>query len=183
MIREMNAATILTGAQIFNICDHQDLEVRVAWGEWMGYYNRISGIRAHTRLPAMTLQQQQDFRLANEANMQNKPDAPSLWKDAQELKESMPNTLSKPAPKVAHKTAPAIPKAIPQPEGRRGRPLTNAEKKITLVMKKNPKRPGTAGFDRYGLYKTGITVRAYVKAGGLPSDIPWDAQRGFITLR
>ena len=56
------------------------------------------------------------------------------------------------------------------------------DRAITLLATENPKRPGSASFDRFALYQTGMTIAEYLKAGGQRSDIRWDSDRGFIAL-
>lgn len=57
-----------------------------------------------------------------------------------------------------------------------------ANQKITLLVKENPKRAGTASHKRFALYSKHATSEAYVAAGGLSADLAWDAKRGFIKL-
>lgn len=49
---------------------------------------------------------------------------------------------------------------------------------------KNPKREGTASFDRFAMYKDGMTVKEAKEAGVKAADISYDAHpdRGYITL-
>lgn len=54
--------------------------------------------------------------------------------------------------------------------------------KINILASENPKRKNSASFDRFALYKNGITVDAYVSAGGRRIDIGWDVKRNFISL-
>ena len=64
-----------------------------------------------------------------------------------------------------------------------GRPSTSDEilgKKVKVISKTNRKR-GTAA-ERFALYKDGMTVQAYVKAGGTVRDVKWDVKQGFIKL-
>lgn len=55
-------------------------------------------------------------------------------------------------------------------------------KKITLLEKTNPKRPGSDSFKRYAKYKTGMTVEAFVDAGGTLADVRHDSGHDFIKL-
>lgn len=52
-------------------------------------------------------------------------------------------------------------------------------RKITFVAE-NPKRPGTASFDRFAKYKKGMTVAQALAAGITRADIDWDSKRDFI---
>lgn len=45
------------------------------------------------------------------------------------------------------------------------------------------KRPGSKSFERYQLYKEGMTISDFIKAGGTMGDIKHDASKGFITLK
>ena len=53
---------------------------------------------------------------------------------------------------------------------------------ITVLTEKNPKRPGSAAFERFKLYRTGMTVGDFLRAGGTRADISWDRSHKFITL-
>jgi len=44
----------------------------------------------------------------------------------------------------------------------------------------NPKRPGSASWDRYQLYRVGETEAEHIARGVLPADIRWDSTRGFV---
>lgn len=66
--------------------------------------------------------------------------------------------------------------------GKRGpAPEFADELKITEVVA-NPKREGTAAHTRYALYTAGMTVGAYLAAGGTRSDLAWDSERKFIKI-
>ena len=84
---------------------------------------------------------------------------------------------AKPAAKPTKSAAAAKPKA---PTG--GRASFGVDDVITVVHKgENPKR-GTAA-ERYDLYKSGMTVAAYIAAGGQRRDVVWDQKMGWITVR
>jgi len=53
---------------------------------------------------------------------------------------------------------------------------------ITVVATSNPKRKGTLTYTRFELYKTGMTIADYIKAGGRTGDINYDIIAGFITV-
>jgi hypothetical protein len=54
--------------------------------------------------------------------------------------------------------------------------------KIKILVKGNPKRPGSASAKRFALYKNGMKVSA-AKASGLgPGDLRWDVAHGFIAI-
>lgn len=80
-----------------------------------------------------------------------------------------------PAKKVAAKAA-ATPK---EKASGGGRAHFTEDAVITIVHKgENPKR-GTAA-DRYDLYRNGMTVAAYIAAGGQRRDVVWDQKMGWI---
>ena len=68
----------------------------------------------------------------------------------------------------------------------KGRTHTNRDSqdiaKITLLVETNPKREGSAAHGRFGLYKTGMTVAAFLAAGGTRSDLRWDSARNFVRI-
>lgn len=58
----------------------------------------------------------------------------------------------------------------------------NASGKIKLLVKDNPKRPGSASFDFFEIYKKVKTVDEFLAAGGRKADLKYDADHGFISL-
>ena len=64
-----------------------------------------------------------------------------------------------------------------------GRPSQFADgDKIKVLVKKNPKRPGGAAHALFDLYKPGMTVAEFLKAGGWRADIRWDTKQKFIEV-
>ena len=55
-------------------------------------------------------------------------------------------------------------------------------RKITLLVKENPKRKGSESAKRFSLYGKAKTVVEFLKAGGTTSDIRWDADHKFIRV-
>ena len=55
-------------------------------------------------------------------------------------------------------------------------------RKITLLVKENPKREGSASHKRFELYKKHKTVEAFLKAGGTAADIRWDTAAKFVSV-
>jgi hypothetical protein len=53
---------------------------------------------------------------------------------------------------------------------------------ITLLVKENPKRKGSACYPRFDLYEDGMTVADYIAAGGRKADIKWDVDKKFIEV-
>ena len=84
---------------------------------------------------------------------------------------------------AAKKAAPAKKKAAAKEEGAgRGRaPNISDDAKIKLLVKENPKRAAAA--ERFDLYKNGMTVAEYLKAGGKRADVNWDVKQGFIEVK
>ncbi len=64
----------------------------------------------------------------------------------------------------------------------RGSPNFPADGVISLRVESNPKRKGSKSFDRFALYKNGMTVEQAVKAGVLYADIKWDTEHGFVAI-
>jgi hypothetical protein len=58
----------------------------------------------------------------------------------------------------------------------------NLKGKITIISKENPKRPGSGAHKRFALYKNGMTVEQFLKAGGIPADVHWDSKQRFIKV-
>lgn len=53
---------------------------------------------------------------------------------------------------------------------------------IRVLAQTNPKRPGSASYPRFELYRDGDTVAQYMARGGRRADITWDVDKGFIKL-
>jgi hypothetical protein len=87
--------------------------------------------------------------------------------------------MAKTKAKMETKPPAPAPKPAVKPE-----PEQKADMRIiTVLAKENPKRPGTACYNRFNLYKNGMKVSDYLAAGGQRGDIPWDAKRKFIALK
>lgn len=56
-------------------------------------------------------------------------------------------------------------------------------KKIHVLVKSNPKKAGSASAKRFDLYRNGMTVEAFIEAGGTPGDVAWDIGHGFIEVK
>ena len=62
--------------------------------------------------------------------------------------------------------------------------------RIAVQTEANPKKPGTASYDRFALYYGAETVENYIAAvvagGGTRAkaraDLRWDSARGFVTI-
>jgi hypothetical protein len=91
-------------------------------------------------------------------------------------------------PAVARAPAPVQPatteKEIKMSEtnGRGRAPAIAGDAKIKVLAEKNPKRAGTASFDRFAKYADGQTVDEFIAAGGLRADVNYDADKGYISV-
>jgi hypothetical protein len=63
-----------------------------------------------------------------------------------------------------------------------GRTRKNADAKITLLAKENPKRPASDAYKRFAKYKTGMTVGEALKAGVTSGDLAYDVKHEFIRI-
>lgn len=55
--------------------------------------------------------------------------------------------------------------------------------KIYRLVKDNPRKEGTHGHRSFALIKDGMTVEAYLTAGGRNNDLRWDIDHKFVELR
>jgi hypothetical protein len=80
--------------------------------------------------------------------------------------------------------APKEPKAPKAPKESNFKKVYPDTAVITLLTPDgaNPKRKGSAAYDRFAFYKNGITVADAVKAGVMYADISWDVGHGFISV-
>jgi hypothetical protein len=58
----------------------------------------------------------------------------------------------------------------------------NREKVIRILVSDNPRREGTAGYRSFALIKDGMTVGAYLEAGGRMVDLRWDEKKKNIKI-
>lgn len=56
-------------------------------------------------------------------------------------------------------------------------------RKIKLLVKENPKREGSAAYERFELYSSSKTVQDFKDAGGKAADLTHDEQKGFIEVK
>ena len=56
------------------------------------------------------------------------------------------------------------------------------QRKIKVLAKENPKRKGTAAYQRFELYKKSTTVADFIAKGGRTIDLAYDQAHGFIKL-
>ena len=93
--------------------------------------------------------------------------------------------VSKGAPAAKKAAAVKTPKAAkPATEGgRKGRaPAWPLDTKIKVLAKENPKRAGSASFDRFALYSKNATVGDFLAAGGTSGDLHWDSEHEYISI-
>jgi hypothetical protein len=67
-----------------------------------------------------------------------------------------------------------------KPDKKRAHP--EADKVIKVLAEKNPKREGTAAFDRFALYRSGMKVTTFLEKGGTAADLSYDAKKKYIKL-
>lgn len=67
-------------------------------------------------------------------------------------------------------------------EGKASSSRTPKSAVIRLKTDSNPKRVGSNAHARFALYRDGMTVEEFIKAGGTMGDINFDQGKGFIAL-
>lgn len=68
--------------------------------------------------------------------------------------------------------------------GKRGPAPRHADSAVITVLVANPKKKGSASWDRFQLYLTTQgTVGDYLAAGGRRADLDWDVAHGFISVK
>lgn len=117
-------------------------------------------------------------------------DSSPLAVQAMEVLAGIPVTkghpcLAGPAPKSATEpTETKAPSRVREPKPARAPRQGVTDPRIITALVPNPKRPGTASFDRFALYQVGMSVDEAIAAGVKREDIAWDSapSRKFITL-
>ena len=72
-------------------------------------------------------------------------------------------------------------KALP---GAKSGPKANkAGKIITKLVKTNPRREGTHGYNSFNLIKNGMTYEEYIDLGGRANDLQWDLDHNWVELK
>ena len=81
--------------------------------------------------------------------------------------------------------SPPKPKPKPKPKAKKPKAKVpiSIDAKITVLVKDNPRRKGTAHSKRFGLYQTGETVAEYLKKGGNRGDLRCDIRDGFVKVK
>lgn len=66
--------------------------------------------------------------------------------------------------------------------GKRGPAPDYSDDMVIAGVVSNPKRPGSMAHTRFALYREGMTVGAFLKAGGRRDDLSWDVKHGHIKI-
>lgn len=171
------------------------IEVAAAtMGELVAFYNSVSGRPAIKKFETRAKGVERVNALIEAEGEPKEPSAAKVALDA------IKKASAKPAPSAMAQMAKVIdkvtpPAKAPAPAKKTKAPAAAAPKApsggrasftvadiITVVHKgENPKR-GTAA-ERYDLYKSGMTVEAYIAAGGQRRDVVWDQKMGWITVK
>jgi len=96
---------------------------------------------------------------------------------ASQKKEAGPAAAAEPKAKK-----PRAPKEPKPPRESNFKKLYPDTATIHLLVSANPKRAGTASYDRFAQYKEGIKVSDALAAGVTYADISWDVGHGFIKV-
>jgi hypothetical protein len=127
--------------------------------------------------------------ILKEDSMAEKKTAPKTEKTAPKKEAPKKTPVAPVKGQVAPKSAPAPkaePKAKAAPKKEEAAEKTIGRKrdnqKIKLLSATNPKRTGSASFDRFELYKTCKTTDDFLAKGGRTGDLRYDEAAGFIEL-
>lgn len=82
---------------------------------------------------------------------------------------------SKKATKTSAKKAPKV-------EVIERTPNMDRSLKITKLVKTNPRAEGSFGWESFNLICSGMTVEAYIAAGGRSKDLRWDISKGNVKV-
>lgn len=77
---------------------------------------------------------------------------------------------------------PKVPKAGGGVRAPKGESVAFDDTRVFATVAPNPKKQGSAAWDRYALYVVGETVADFYKKGGTKGDVKWDSDRKFITF-
>jgi len=64
----------------------------------------------------------------------------------------------------------------------RARRTPLAGKKITRLVRENPRRSGTHGHASFALIKSGMSVDKYLELGGRMNDLRWDIEHEYVKV-
>lgn len=76
---------------------------------------------------------------------------------------------------------PVAPKEAKEPKASKAKNYEDTAK-VTLLVKENPKREGSASYERFEGYKGAKTVADALANGVTRADLDWDAKHGYITI-
>lgn len=102
-----------------------------------------------------------------------------------ETSEPLTDCLGRPLPlPVGHRRGEPAPETQPGYTPPGPRPVRSVhDPRIIESVVPNPKRKGSAAYDRFKLYLVGQEVEASIRNGVTRADVRWDAKMGFIVLR
>lgn len=66
---------------------------------------------------------------------------------------------------------------------RREKRMSKDQKTIHVLAESNPRRAGTSGWLNFNLYKEGMTIEDFKKAGGKSNHMAWDLEHKYIELK
>ena len=95
---------------------------------------------------------------------------------ALEIMMGHPITRVQPRGKAAPRSGPRVRTSGPRLS------VSSSDTRTIVSVVPNPKKPGSASYERFALYKEGMKVMDAIAAGVTPGDIRWDTDRGFIKL-
>jgi hypothetical protein len=75
------------------------------------------------------------------------------------------------------------PKAKAKDSAGRGRPSQYAGMKIHKLVKENPRREGSAGFNSFAVITSGMSYEKYIEAGGRSSDLNFCIEHGHVEMK
>jgi hypothetical protein len=55
--------------------------------------------------------------------------------------------------------------------------------KLRKLVKDNPRKAGTHGFNSFNVIKDGMTFEAYITAGGRANDLRWDVEHNWVEVK
>lgn len=89
--------------------------------------------------------------------------------------------------KKLQKSRPAPPpeEAKPQfvPREKKARTHISRESTIHRLVKGNPRKEGTHGFNSFAIITDGMSVREYLEKGGRLNDLAWDLAHAYVELK
>jgi hypothetical protein len=92
------------------------------------------------------------------------------------------NKNSKTAKKIVSKSAKKTVVKAAATKKAKTRTSFQPNQKIKVLAKENPRREKTTGWKNFRLYKTGMSIEAYVGKGGLMSKLLTDVKRGSVAV-